>query len=268
MSHPAAAESIRNRRFRMPRTVGALMLREMSTTYGRTPGGYAWAIIEPIGAVAMFTLIFEVGLRIRVPALGTSFPVFFATGMLPFLMFNKISGKIAGAITFSRPLLFYPGVTFIDAILARLVLNVLTYLLVFYIVMSFLLLIFDARTILDFSPIGLSLLLAVILGLGIGVLNCYLFPVFPVWETVWGILTTPLMLISGVIFLYDGMPQFARDVLWWNPLIHITGLMRRGFYPTYDAAYVSVPYVLCVSLICLTLGLMLLYRYHKDILNR
>lgn len=31
------------------RTVMAMVLREMTATYGRTPGGYIWAIIEPVG---------------------------------------------------------------------------------------------------------------------------------------------------------------------------------------------------------------------------
>ena len=58
-------QGLRPRRFKMGRTVMALMLREMSTTYGRSPGGYLWAVLEPLGGIAMMTLILAVGLRIR-----------------------------------------------------------------------------------------------------------------------------------------------------------------------------------------------------------
>jgi len=51
------------------------------------------------------------------------------------------------------------------------------------------------------------------------------------------------------------MPGFVRDVLWWNPLIHIVGLMRAGFYPVYDAAHVSPGYVLAVALALMVAGL-------------
>ena len=37
------ADGMRARRFRSARAVVALMLREMATTYGRSPGGYVWA---------------------------------------------------------------------------------------------------------------------------------------------------------------------------------------------------------------------------------
>ena len=40
------------------RTVSALMLREMSTRYGRSPGGYAWALLEPVGAIIVMAIGF------------------------------------------------------------------------------------------------------------------------------------------------------------------------------------------------------------------
>ena len=44
--------------------------------------------------------------------------------------------------------------------------------------------------------------------------------------------------------------------------------MRRVFYPTYAAAYVNLTYVLLISLTLLALGLVLMGRYHRVILNR
>ena len=39
------------------RVVFALIIREMSTTYGRSAGGYIWAILEPVGAIALMSLV-------------------------------------------------------------------------------------------------------------------------------------------------------------------------------------------------------------------
>lgn len=38
--------------------VAALVLREMSTRYARTPGGYLWAIPEPLGLIVILGLVF------------------------------------------------------------------------------------------------------------------------------------------------------------------------------------------------------------------
>lgn len=255
-----------NRRFASSRTVAALILREMSTRYGRTPGGYLWGIVEPLAAIMILSLAFS--LVMRTPSLGTSFILFYAAGYLPFDLYQTLSVTIARAIGFSRPLLKYPAVTWVDAVIARFLLNSLTGILITTLLMTGILMVIDARTVVDFPPIVTAIGLAMILGLGVGVLNCALAGLFPLWEMVWSIVTRPLFLASGIIFLYDIMPPLARDILWYNPLIHVVGRMRTGFYPTYTAPYINEIYVLSIALICLVLGLVLLGRYHRDILNR
>lgn len=254
------------RRFATLRTVLALILREMSTRYGRTPGGYAWAILEPLGAIMVLSLAFS--LVMRTPPLGTSFILFYATGFMPFDLYQTLSNTVARAINFSKPLLQYPAVTWLDAVLARLLLNSLTGILITTLLLASILAVTDSRTLVDLPPLVEAMALTMLLGLGVGMLNCALMGLYPLWDMIWSIVTKPLFIASGVIFLYDDMPLPAQNILWYNPLIHITGLMRTGFYPTYTAAYVSHVYVLVISLILLAMGLILMGRYHRDILNR
>ena len=261
---PVAA-ALSPRRFRSLRTILALMLREMATTYGKSPGGYIWAVLEPVGAIAILSVVFS--FVFRSPALGNNFPQFYATAFLPFMMYATLTQKIGQSIQFSRPLLAYPAVTYIDAIMARFLLNLLTQVMVFYIVMTGIDIIYDTSAILNIPAILLSLAMAAALGLGIGTLNCFLMGMFPVWSVVWNILNRPMFIISGVFFVYESIPAELQDYLWFNPLIHVTGEMRKGFYATYDAAYVSPLYVLGVSLVTFVLGLVFLVRYHRDILN-
>ncbi|MEO0656736.1 MAG: sugar ABC transporter permease, partial [Pseudomonadota bacterium] len=74
------------RRFASLRSIIALMLREMATSYGRSPGGYLWAVLEPAAGIAILTLIFS--FAFIGPPIGTSFPMFYATGMVPFLAYS------------------------------------------------------------------------------------------------------------------------------------------------------------------------------------
>ncbi|MCB4457223.1 ABC transporter permease [Leisingera sp. McT4-56] len=260
---PAAG---RARRFASLRTVAALVLREMSTRYGRTPGGYLWAVLEPLAAILFLSIGFS--LVIRSPSLGTSFLLFYATGYLPFDLYNSVSSTTARAVNFSRPLLKFPAVTWLDAVLARFLLNSLTGALVAILLLGGVLAVIDSRTVLDLPAAVLAMALAMALGLGLGTLNCALTGLFPLWEVAWSIITRPLFIASGIFFLYEDLPPLAQDILWYNPVMHITGLMRTGFYPAYAASYASVTYVLAVSLILLALGLVMMGRYHRDILNR
>jgi capsular polysaccharide transport system permease protein len=258
----------KTRKFKTVRTITALILREMGTTYGRSPGGYIWAILEPVGAITLFTVVISLGLKLKSPSIGTSFMLFYATGFLPFAIYGQTANKIAKSLKYSRQLLKYPGVRFTDTIIARFLLNILTQLMVVYVIMSGIRYAFDVGAILNMPAILLSLTMAAFFGLGVGLVNCFLSGVFPVWEQIWSIITRPLFLLSTVIYTFEEVPWQYQDVVWYNPLVHIIGMMRRGFYPIYDAAYASPVYVFGVSLVCIFFGLLLLSRWYRRILVR
>lgn len=254
------------RRFASLRSIAALVLREMSTTNGRSPGGYLWAILEPAAGIALLAVIFSLGFR--TPALGSNFALFYASGLVPLMAFTAISGRVGQSVTYSRQLLTYPSVTFLDAIFARFLLNAITQIMVATVIFAGILLLFDTKTIIKIPAVAAAFGMTGALALGIGTLNCFLFTKFPIWQQVWSILTRPLFVISCVFMLFDQIPSWARDWLWYNPIIHCVGMMRHGFYSTYHAMYVSVAYVLGVSLITGAFGLMLLYRHQYDLLER
>lgn len=257
--------AVQSRKFRAIRAIGALILREMSTTYGRSPGGYLWAVAEPVAGIALLSFAFS--LAIRAPSLGTNFALFYATGYLPFMLYFDVSRRVSMAVAFSRPLLMYPPVTYVDALFARWIINTVTHLLVFYIVISGLWLFYDLQLILDYSAIARSLAMAAGMALGVGTLNCFLFAMFPLWDRIWGILNRPMFLISAVIFTPDVVPEPFRGWLLLNPLVHLVGEMRRGFYPTYDAAYISYAYVAAWIVMSLAAGLALLRLYRARIMS-
>lgn len=253
-------------RWRAARTITALILREMNTRFGRTPGGFIWAVVQPLATIILLGLAFS--LIARSPALGTSFIFFKASGMLPFTMFKQTSTHVGKSLTFSRSLLVYPGVTWIDALLARFIMNTMLTTVVAILILGGIILFQGLTLIIDWYLIALSAFLAYLLAFGIGALNCYLFERFEIWSNIWAILSAPLMIMSGVLLLYESLPRVAQDILWYNPLIHIVGMMRAGFYSTYQPTYISVTYVVFWALIPMLLGLLLVRRHHLYLLNR
>jgi capsular polysaccharide transport system permease protein len=253
---------------RTARTITALMLREMSTTYGRSPGGYLWALLEPVGGIVLLTLVFSAGLKLRVPSLGISFAMFYATGVLAFLTYIRIQTKVAHCIVYSRALLRYPAVTFVDAILARFLLNLLTQTIVFIVVIAGVMALFETRAVIDYGAVGLAIAMAGALGLGLGTLNAYLMPLFPIYASVWSIMTTPLFFVSGILFIYEELPASGQAVIWYNPLIHITAMARKGFYAQYDATFASPLYVFTVSLLVFGFGFVMVARHYRTIVDR
>ncbi|QBX34105.1 sugar ABC transporter permease [Paracoccus liaowanqingii] len=266
VSGPRLLKEVRkHRRFASLRAIGALVLREMQTSHGRQSGGYFWAIAEPAGGIVLLTIIFS--LAFREPPIGTSFPLFYATGMVPFLGYLDMSGKVAGAVRYSAALLAYPAVTFMDALLARIAFNSMTQIMVATVIFVTIFVTGDTRTDPQIDLIALSIAMMLVTASGVGAMNCFMFAAFSWWQPLWSILMRPFFLLSCIFFMFDDVPQPYQDWLWWNPLIHIIGQMRGAFYPGYGGDYVSHAYVFGLGLALFALGLALLARYHRDLQN-
>ena len=236
------------------RVIGALIQREMITRYGKSSLGYVWAVLEPLAVIALLSVIFsQIAHR---PALGDSFVLFYATGYVAFHWFHDVSSVVARSVHVNRPLLMMPMVRPLDTILARFVLQVLTAFASATLIFAGALLFFARQVWFDLGSLLMALGLACLLGLGVGLVNCWLFAVSRSWEQIWGIISRPLFLISCVFFTFESLPGYARDVLWYNPIVHLVGHVRTGFYPIYDASHVSSVYVTSCACVLILLGLM------------
>lgn len=265
-SDPPSAPSLKPPRFPALRTIAALVLREMSTTYGRSAGGYVWAVLQPAGMIIMLSIVFSV--LVRTPSLGTNFILFYATGYLPYMMYGNLSSKITASLRYSRALLAYPSVTWIDAVLARLILNFLTGITIFCIIITVILVAVETRTVLTLIHVINGIAICALVGTGVGLCNAVLIGLWATWGNIWAIITRPLFLASGVLFLYEDLPDIAQTVLWWNPLIHGTAFARAGFYPTYQASFASLIYGYGLALLLITLGLIFMRATYKTVLER
>lgn len=255
----------RRRRGSSTKTISALILREVATAYGRTPGGYIWAFMEPIAGIVLLTAVFSIGFH--APPLGISFALFYATGILPFLMFMHLSGKISQSINFSKPLLAYPSVSWIDAIIARFLLNSATEAVVGMTVLTGIMILLRNHAIVSYDYIFQAYFFTALLGLSIGIMNCFLQGIFAIWAQVWSIIMRPMFLVSGIFFTFESVPRNLQEWLWFNPIIHIIGIMRRGFYPYYAAEYTSPAYLSGVSLTILATGIFLMRAHHRKLIQ-
>jgi capsular polysaccharide transport system permease protein len=223
------------------RVVAAMIAREMVTRFGNRPGGYIWALLDPVANIAILTLVF--GAIARSPALGTSFPLFFATGFLAFNFYRSIESYVAAATKSNKALLSYPNVAPFDAVVARYVLQLATSSLVAIIVLSVILSLLRVSQPIYWPPILEAIFAASILGLGTAMANDVLFSRYPIYERFYSVVTKPLYLLSGIFFLPDAVPHPFREYLLFNPVLHIVMLFRTGFYPEYRAIGLDIDYV-------------------------
>lgn len=251
--------------FQTPRVIFALLMREMNTSFGRSSLGYLWALLEPLGAIFVLTLAFSI--VFKEPPVGTSFPLFYASGYLVFALYNAGQSKIATAISQNKALLFYPAVTYTDVILARTILIGLTDITVAIVVFSGLMLIFETGARPDYPTLFAGLGMGLMVGTSVGLMNATLFEIFPSWRSIWKILSRPMFFISAIFYIFESLPDYIQSLLWWNPLVHVVGTLRLGLFPEYEGVYITPLYVIAFSLVAMTVGFVNLRTSNKFIIN-
>jgi capsular polysaccharide transport system permease protein len=210
------------------RVVFAFIIREIASRYGRSPGGYLWAVVEPIAYVGMMSLLF--GALARAPALGTSFPLFFATGFIAYSMYNGMVGYLSSSISANKNLLQYPLVAPIDPFVGRAILQGLTSVVVAAVILWGAWLTEPHSPALNWAALIEATAFAWALAAGVALTNIVLFERFKLYEKIFGIVTRPLFLLSGVFYVPNQMPHPFQEVLLANPITQIIVLFREGFY--------------------------------------
>lgn len=243
----------------------ALIIREMSTTYGRSPAGFVWLILEPLGAILLMAIVFSYALRS--PPLGDNFALFYASGYLPYMMYMEMQKRVSRSIRFSRALLKYPRVNFFDAIVARAALAFISVIFASILISFMIIYVTGASNVMNYKNLSISFLFAALLGVSVGCVNCALFTRVHFWEPIWNILNRPMFIISGVFFLFEAVPDSIKFYLWLNPVIHVVGLARTGFYASYDPTYISELYIIVVSIVLLMIGLIFLSVLSRDYID-
>ena len=238
----------------MGHVVAALMLREMKTRFGRHAGGYIWALIEPVMFIAALLLF-------KVATLGSGLQdanavASLAAGVVSFFLFRDIVQRALTAISGNRGLLMYPIVTPLDIMLARSLLEAATSLVVTCLIAAGIFVLWGEG--LPAAPLALLGVLAVAAGFGLslGLLLGAAAAVWPVVERIVAPLLRVGFFISGVFFTPASLPPELRDLLLWNPLLHITEAARAAWLSVPIETFGSLTYAIAVAWLLLPLGML------------
>jgi capsular polysaccharide transport system permease protein len=228
-------------------------MREVSTRYGRSPGGYVWAFVEPAAYIFMMA-----GLRQGIgglPAMGDSYVLFFATGYLAFMLYAGMYQYLASAISANKSLMRYPAVAPIDAVVGRFILQALTSAVVSTVIIALSYLTTRHSIPVSWGLVGEATMFAWLLASGVAFLNIVLFVKFPLYEKLFAVVTRPLLLLSGVFLMPSDLPHPMSDFLLDNPLTHVVLLFREGFYGEAMYSGLDIWYLATWSVLIFFMGL-------------
>lgn len=247
------------------RNIWALVLRDMQTQFGGRSLGYVWALLEPMGMIAVLGIIFY---YVGHPApLGESPILFFATGVIPLRTYSKTVMKVGKVPQTSKNLLYFPVIKPIDAFIAPVFLQITTMavaLMLFFV--GFYL--YDGSGIPDdwFNTFVPFVFMAVY-AFSLGMISAVLMHFFKFWDKIWKMLNRPTFILSGVFFLADSLPTSAQKLLYYNPFLHCIEWARSGFYASFESKFCDPTYIYTTMAILLFIALILERVCRRQILS-
>lgn len=225
------------------RVIGALVMREIITRYGRHNIGFMWVFVEPMmftgGVISVWSLIHTHSTRV-LPLVP-----FVVTGYSTVLLWRNTISRCGNAIEPNRALLHHRNVRVIDLFIARLILEIAGASISFMTLSAILTatgFMAAPRDILEVTA-GWLLLgwFAVAAGLMVGSLSVLSETV----ERVWHVIAYLFLPVSGAFYMVDWLPTHMQWLALLLPTVNCTELLRAGYFgdgvhPHYHVAYLVV----------------------------
>jgi lipopolysaccharide transport system permease protein len=219
--------------------LGALCLREIRGKYKQATLGVAWALVQPLVQVAIFTFAFQ---RIAHVATPVAYPLFALSALLPFNLFAQIITFGTPAFAASQGLvtkIYFPRLYTVLAASASSVVNAVVASAALAVAMGVYGIDLSPRLLLMVPTILATMMLAVGVSAVLGVLNAR----FRDAQHALPLLMTAMLYFSPVLYPLEAMPTSVRTLALWNP---VTGLVD-GFR---SAATGAPLYSLTYTLLC------------------
>lgn len=209
--------------------LGRLAWRDVAVRYKQTSFGIAWAILQPLLTMVVFTIVF--GKFASFPSNGLPYPIFSYSALLPWTYFAASVGLASGGLVSNRALVtkvYFPRLILPLVGVVVPIVDFLMALIVLFGMMAW----FSIWPSWAIVLAPLFMLLALVTAFGVGLclspLNVRYRDVpyaVPFMISIW-------MYFSGVVYSIDGLKEWQQWILAINPMTAVIQGFQWGMLGT------------------------------------
>lgn len=237
------------------RVVKALMLRELTTRFGRENIGFLWIMAEPLLFAVLVGLLFRF---MKGPfEFGIHIMAFVVSGYLPLVLFRSSFSRAVNSFTANGGLLYHRQIKILDLLFVRCLIEFIGHTMAYL----FIALVLGVFGIFpwphDFGFLLLGWCYYALFTVAICLVVAPLSEMSEVLEKFVPVTAYLMVPFSGAFVLVGNLSPKAAAIMLWSPPIHGMEMMRYGLFgPSINPQY-SFTYPLAFSLPCMALGLLL-----------
>lgn len=240
------------------RVIGALLLREVITRYGRHGLGVLWMALEPM----MFTLGVAALWYIAKMHVISGIPIiaFAITGYSSVLMWRNTANRCSKAMEPNLALMYHRNVKVLDIFLSRILLEwvgataSITVLTLFFSGIG----VMDLPR--DMWPVLGGWLLLAWFSLGLGLIVGTISERSESFDRIWHVATYLLFPLSGAMFMVHWLPKAAQEAIVWLPMVHGVEMIRHGYFGEIIPTHEDPAYFALINLVLTLIGLALVHE--------
>lgn len=225
------------------RVIGALLMREILTRYGRHNIGFLWLFLEPmlftLGVVGLWSLA-EMHRHSPLPIVA-----FGVTGYSSVLLWRNMPSRCVHAIEPNLSLLYHRKVKVFDIFAARLILEGAGATVSFVALSGVFVALGWMNPPQDVLKVMLAWLMLAWFGMALALFLGALSSRSELIEKLWHPSSYLMFPLSGAAFMVDWLPKPAQEALLWLPMVHGVEYLRDGYFGAavrthYDLGYMAM----------------------------
>jgi len=214
-----------------------------------------WMFVEPmiftLGVAALWTFS-GMHTSSRLPIVA-----FAVTGYSSVLLWRNMPGRCVSAVGPNLALMYHRNVKVLDIYLSRLLLEVCGATISFVILGGIFVSIGSMPFPEDILKILLGWGMLAWFGASLAITVGALSEMWEVVEKIWHPITYLMFPLSGAMFMVDWLPDQAKVLIMYLPMVHGVEILREGYFGSAVRAHYDIPYMavicLCLSFVGLSL---------------
>ena len=235
------------------RVVHALIIRELMTRYGRGNIGFLWLVLEP-----MILCAGVIGVRWALQSHqenGVPLVAMLLSGYMPLTLWRHITNRSIFILRRNMGMLYHRHVTLMDAFITTMVLEFIGCTLAFIVNYFALRVIGVLEPIRDVGLVIEGWCVMGFLSLGVASAIAVLTEQYEAAERFIQPLQYLILPVSGFLYMADWLPERARNLALYIPILHCFEIIRHGFFGEAIPTHYTVAYPLLFGLVLLAIFL-------------
>lgn len=245
------------------RVIGALMIRELVTRFGRENIGFLWIMVEPLLFAVLVGMIWR---YMKGPEEhGISVIAFVASGYLPLTFFRHAVTRAVRIFSVNSSLMYHRQVKVLDFIFVRVLIEMIGSMMAYFFIAVLLMVVGEFPIPADLWMLMAGWFLYCLFTFSLCLVLAPLSEMSDVLEKFIPVTTYVMIPFSGTFNMVSWLTPEAQKAMYYSPFVHGMEMMRYGIFgQTVNAKWdVSVP--LAASLFLILIGLAMCKRVRREL---